>query len=412
MKCRLLKMLLTGLLVLTIVMSCLFGAVAESLQAASPYATAMLKQLETMREDSLAYPDLYEDERLIRDTVTYLFQLKADMIENGYSESSFAPFLAPSAERRETTEYFIDSIGTYRQQISSYRMEILWGNLELEFNDITIDGTSATANIYESYSCVFSDSADQITAMGSDCEVTLNKVNGIWYIDSVLTDFARARAVLGYVEEEVVQEYPQLSSAAEEAERAGFTHQSYSSVNSTAYARSYVSSSNGLFPDFTGNGGDCQNFASQAIWRGLGGTNTQAAVTNRWMPMITPATSSTRAWYCNHNNHNASWTGTISFGNYINGGGAATYGPYGQIISGYASAQAGDILQMDHDRDGTWDHSFVVTLVRGTAGNRAASDIQVCEHSPSFGAGWLTSSSSYVSSGAYRIIRIGGGWYR
>ncbi|HCJ56956.1 MAG TPA: hypothetical protein DHV55_06080 [Clostridiaceae bacterium] len=108
--------------------------------------------------------------------------------------------------------------------------------------------------------------------------------------------------------------------------------------------------------------GDCQNFASQCVWAGYGGSDTEDDINNHELPM-------TDAWWCDNQGAVTKWTSCSAFHNYITGN---TYGPRGTDIA-YRAANEGDIIHYsgghvyvitkisDDDGDGVvdWDEIYV-----------------------------------------------------
>lgn len=130
---------------------------------------------------------------------------------------------------------------------------------------------------------------------------------------------------------------------------------------------------NSLFPKY---GGDCQNFASQCIWYGLGGINSKQAIEGGYAPMIA---SGDRRW-CNMggSKYSGTWTVVGTFANYVNSGGSNKLGLYGNIYDGASYAEVGDIIQIYGD--GEYYHSYVVVKTTAPYGSRTAESIYVCSH--------------------------------
>lgn len=103
------------------------------------------------------------------------------------------------------------------------------------------------------------------------------------------------------------------------------------------------------------------------------------------------------------------WPGVEAFKNYVTTGGYHIDGLYGTSTSGFSSAQVGDIIQVDMERDGTYDHSYVVTAVTGTLGQRTADQITVCSHTVDLHNAPF--NSVYNSSKNYRTIHINIFWF-
>jgi len=53
---------------------------------------------------------------------------------------------------------------------------------------------------------------------------------------------------------------------------------------------------NSLFVNYAGSCNDCQNFVSQCIWYGFGGSNTSQAINGHWLPMVDGIGGATDWW--------------------------------------------------------------------------------------------------------------------
>ncbi|MEU3727434.1 amidase domain-containing protein [Streptomyces sp. NPDC031705] len=114
------------------------------------------------------------------------------------------------------------------------------------------------------------------------------------------------------------------------------------------YAEKYWSNYNPAYRKFNGAGGDCTNFISQALKAG------------GWKPV--PGTSSDyRNWWYDGTRQSDSWVGANEW---------AWFTLSNQRASNLANVyqmDIGDILQVDFNKDGSKDHSMIVTR-RSSAG--------------------------------------------
>ena len=108
------------------------------------------------------------------------------------------------------------------------------------------------------------------------------------------------------------------------------------------YARKWALSRNPKYYDYSNIGGDCTNFASQVLYAGYGQMN--------YRPVY--------GWYyINANQKSPSWTGVNELYNFlINNRGP---GPKGIEVS-IDETQPGDLVQLDFDGDGRFDHTPVI----------------------------------------------------
>ena len=132
----------------------------------------------------------------------------------------------------------------------------------------------------------------------------------------------------------------------------------YDRKKAVAYARKWALYRNPLFYDFEKLGGDCTNFVSQVLLTGSGEMN--------YAP---------QGWYYNSLNDRApAWTGVNElYGFLINNRGP---GPRGALVP-ICDIEPGDIVQLDFDCDGRFDHSPVIT----DTGCKTPDTVRVAAHS-------------------------------
>jgi hypothetical protein len=107
------------------------------------------------------------------------------------------------------------------------------------------------------------------------------------------------------------------------------------------YARKWALSRNPLFIDYTGRGGNCTNFVSQALYAG--------SCTMNFTPVF--------GWYyLSESERTASWTGVEYLYNFLlqNTG----PGPFARQIPG-EEAEVGDVIQFYRDGEG-WYHTVLI----------------------------------------------------
>lgn len=128
------------------------------------------------------------------------------------------------------------------------------------------------------------------------------------------------------------------------------------------YALRWALSRNPLFPDFTGQGGDCTNFVSQCILAG-------SCVMNDTLDF---------GWYYfSPINRAPAWTGVRFFYDFLTGDPAFARenggtGPFGrEVMTG--QLRLGDIVQLAN-AEGVFYHTLIITGFEGD-------DILVCAHS-------------------------------
>ena len=116
----------------------------------------------------------------------------------------------------------------------------------------------------------------------------------------------------------------------------------YNRELAVAYAREWAFSRNPAFYDFENLGGDCTNFASQVIYEGCRVMN--------YTPVY--------GWYyISLNNRAPAWTGVNQLYNFLTTNSGP--GPRGRVVE-LSSVEDGDIIQLDFNGDGLFDHTPVV----------------------------------------------------
>lgn len=164
-----------------------------------------------------------------------------------------------------------------------------------------------------------------------------------------------------------------------------FTYIPYDRGRAVEYARRWALSRNPLFEDYTGIGGDCTNFVSQAIFAG---TCVQNYTPDYGWYYISPesrapAFTSVEYFY-------DFMTGAPEFSR-VNGG----TGPFGFPIP-LERVRAGDVIQLA-DEAGDFYHTLIVSAVEN-------GEIYVCAHSDDA----LDRPLSSYNNTSERAITIGG----
>lgn len=140
------------------------------------------------------------------------------------------------------------------------------------------------------------------------------------------------------------------------------TYIPYDRQRAVEYARRWALERNPIFEDYTGIGGDCTNFVSQAIFAG---TCVQNYSTDYGWYFISP------------DNRAPAWTSVEYFYDFMTGspifaaenGGT---GPFGFPIP-LDRVQPGDVIQLA-DEAGDFYHTLIVSMVEG-------GEIYICAHS-------------------------------
>ena len=289
---------------------------------------------------------------------------------------------------------------------------------EYTINSITITGDKATAKCYEQYEYTYKNDPVR-SSRGIEYQITFVKKDNKWEIVDITTnnELERLVAQTGDVSGKYISDFDIDEEVEEETKDFasttavnGTTHE-YNRSAAAQYALDYSASSDGTdaynskFPHFDA---DCQNFVSQCVWFGLGGTNTTTAISNKNKPMMT---TTGREWFCTKSGHSASWTVVGDFRNYVVSEANGEDGIYGvRYLKGkIANAQKGDVVQIC-DSNGTWYHSYIISSVTGTYGSRTLSNINICAHTSNRRNENLANVIG-ASSTNFRLIRISGTRY-
>lgn len=147
------------------------------------------------------------------------------------------------------------------------------------------------------------------------------------------------------------------------------------------YAQTYALNYNPNFPSYAGRGGDCANFGSQCIYVGLGGNPDNPNAKTE--PMVDMGITGPRSWYHTSmkedTGKNWSWTSTNRFYNHVISGSESNPGLYGIEIDVH-TAQPGDIIQVDFQNNGEFDHTVFVSYVDNPGLSNSLSQILTCGH--------------------------------
>ena len=156
-------------------------------------------------------------------------------------------------------------------------------------------------------------------------------------------------AVPGYLEQVVEQAELRQQQAAEET-TAQAAEEPYDREAAVAYADQWIEERSGDWADYTGSGGNCQNYASQVLYAGGIPMDIQGDYIWKWYD----DTVSNRgvAW-----GRSSSWSGVKQFIDYAAGN--TGYGLAAEVDAPYDTGEPGDLIHMGVDSD--WRHTVVIT---------------------------------------------------
>lgn len=149
----------------------------------SPTAEAALNELEFLRGSELAGEN---DERLIRETLTYYFLMRNDMLcERGYDVPDFTTFFDTSSPDYDKLVYNVDKARYFAMlaQVNG-SPEYVWYNTTVTFNSLKIDGDTASAEVHDLLDMIY-DGSDNMSAQGTTNYVDMRCVDGVWLITDI-----------------------------------------------------------------------------------------------------------------------------------------------------------------------------------------------------------------------------------
>lgn len=177
----------------------------------------------------------------------------------------------------------------------------------------------------------------------------------------------------------------------------------YSGADAAAYAYTYSRRDgdaprdgfyNPRFSGYAGEGGDCQNFASQCVWAGFGGSEEASSIRGRALPMDTAGSSRWFGRPASGGSYSNSWLSCQSFRQYLTGSrdgsgrggssGGSDAGVYatvldvgaGSPLSAAAPEELVGAIAHVEGEGGRYAHAVVLTAAAGTR----RSEIWFCGH--------------------------------
>lgn len=375
-----------------------------------------------------------------------------DQIENliiGYLATEKAYVRNPEVYERAVV--FVDEKAltsntiAYRESESRYLQELNnlmgWTIYEdfLSFSQykVTINQKMACASIVEDYKYFINDGFDGESYRRREYTFSLSKDSGFWTIVDIKTNdpwetednFSYTEIDVSGVIAQLADEMAKANNTAlnespigeleDKGEKAAtsLNHWTYNPNEAITYAANhYNDTSNSVFGYTEGN--DCQNFASQCVWAGLGGSGSSTSdrpavsisVAGSDGPNVWQRNAYTTCYSLINTALNWSWDNTCGFANMLKVSTPTLEGPYGNTqYSGYFGyANAGNVLEADWNgspaRD-TLDHAMFVTHVSGTSGSRTTSQVKIAAHSGETNTAYQI-LSSYTAAPASYFARV------
>jgi hypothetical protein len=300
--------------------------------------------------------------------------------------------------------------------------------------EATVNGEEATANIVESYTYYIDDGFDSESFRRKKYTFSLRNISGEWLITDVITDDpwevrsdfiyqpinvqATVSAVMADIEEYRTTPVPadQSKVALQALETAAsLTTWTYNESVAVAYATAhYNDTTNSTFGYASDN---CQNFASQCVWAGLGGSGTSKTA----LPAVSTGRVGSNAFnvwcqgqsttYYSDFYFNWAWDNVRSFAKLLKSSKPTSEGPYGNAsyAGAVANAAVGDVLNVNWNgtpTESTIAHAMFVTEVLGTPGSRTKSDVKIAAHTSPTNSAYQTLSSYATGTSINNFGRV------
>ncbi|WP_330294726.1 amidase domain-containing protein [Streptomyces sp. NBC_00503] len=267
-----------------------------------------------------------------------------------------------SAKLKKDEDTALQSLRARKTRLAELGEAYTGADTRVVVDRATITGGKATVQVTEqttlTYKKVRGDEP-ATTDIGTKYELTLtSKKGGNWELASIKSQDSGPVAVNEPLAAKVNvvtddgNQYPQGTPASTKypatANPKVKTGGAYDYTAMAKYAEKYWSNYNPAYRKFSGNGGDCTNFISQSLkaggWKNVSGT-----------------TYDYRNWWYDGALQTDSWVGANEWSWFTLSNQRATN------LANVYQADIGDVLQVDFNKDGSKDHSMMVTY-RSAAG--------------------------------------------
>lgn len=404
------KLVIFALFVITAMSIIISGSIISFARENNGIQITIQKEITFLQNNNLM-----TDEKKISDlTKLFLMLMREDYRDNAEIDISAIFYSNKNFEKNQ--KFLKDKIKLQKKLRQKQNQEIIWDNSTISIDNIEVLKDTAKVECFEDYEFILNDYKNGFSSTGTTYNISFQKFDNQWLITEVKSndEFDTAYYETGFNVDEKINTMlsacivdndlnadslrKELEYQNEKSEKGNnknlttqWTRYDYDRHNAWVYALTYsadtrdysTNSYNPRFGEYASGGlnRDCQNFGSQCVWFGFGGSNNQTAINNKDFPMVS---TGSRAWYQTDTRYDTPntwvWTGVEYFDDYINNGGYQIEGPYGWIYqSNLSYTEAGDIIQVK-DSSGTYYHTYVVDQVQGTAGARTTSDIWVSAH--------------------------------
>lgn len=427
MKSKLLTILLCGCLIVSLISVPTF-ATDSTTSLSSITDTTSYTQEQYLNSSELpgksALTTLSDDKAVQLTCESFLAIAKASVRKP--SEYDPAKVILLSSLDKDTIQYRLTDYA-YQAELNKALDQTI-SNDSLEFTDfkVSYDGDQAVASIVESYTYYINDGFDGESFRRKMYTFDLQNDNGKWMITDVTTndpwelekDFeyksldVQATISNLLAEAEQVKANPSVADNSKlEEPNLGVKATMYSWTYDVSAAIDYAEdhyddTSNSVFGYTSGN--NCQNFSSQCVWAGLGGSGSSTTARPA-VPTSRAGTDAFNVWSRNQSTtyyddfyFNWAWDNNRGFMKLMRASSSSAEGPYGNAYysDGVELADAGDVLSVNWegipDEDST-DHAMFVTEVSGTSGSRTKSNVKIAAHTSATNSAYQT-LSSYTST--------------
>jgi len=374
----------------------------------------------------------------IRDFTNYSNKM---LINNGYKESAIIQYYYSTVEYDRRTR---DLLG--------------WGIISDDITfwnySININGYTASASIVETYHYISNDGFGD-SYRTKEYFFELIRADGIWQIISIKTNdpwemddtfiyipIDVDAVIINIIDEEnaakninIAEVYARDISYSKGL--LGSQNNPPNNISSTLYAWTYSSAAAVSYAAANYNktaattqfgynsGANCQNFASQCVFYGYGGTSSTNKTARPAISQTLVGQSSPLVWcqgqdstYYSSNEYwkNYSWDNVRGFFNLVSQSSVYTEGPTGWITTGLDFVDVGNVIAWAPSGSTTivnLTHAMFVTQVTGTSGLRTKSNISIAAHTSNTNSAYmaLTSYDPNYSASQYMRAQIVNGYY-
>ncbi|MFK0258872.1 amidase domain-containing protein [Streptomyces sp. NPDC090445] len=265
-----------------------------------------------------------------------------------------------SAQLKKNEDATIQSLRSRKTRLAELGEAYTGADTRVVVDKATVAGGKAVVKVTEQTTLTYKKlrgDEPATTDIGTQYELTLtSKRGGAWELTSIksqnngLVAVNEPVAAPANVVKDDGNQYPDGTPASTKypatPKPKAKTGGAYDYNAMAKYAEKYWSRYNPAYRKFNGAGGDCTNFISQALkaggWKGVPGSSTDY-----------------RNWWYDGTRQSDSWVGANEWAWFTLSNQRATN------LANVYQADIGDVVQMDFNKDGSKDHSMMVTYRSG-----------------------------------------------